>query len=90
MAGKRVLDCSGGFSKVRAAVDKADPSFDVKTWPWHIHFRNLFTAAEPPRVNLDNHLHYIFTSAGIYAAALNGSRWVFSLSVNPASQPDCD
>lgn len=90
LAGKRVLDTSGCFSKLRAAVEQADPSFEVKTWPWQIHFRNLFTAAEPPRVNLDAHLHYIFSSAGIYAAVLGDSRWVFSLSVNRALDPDCD
>ena len=49
-SGKRVLDCSGGFSRLRTAVADADESFEVKTWPWRVHFRNLFTAPEPPEV----------------------------------------
>jgi hypothetical protein len=71
-------------------VAETDPSFKVETWPWRIHFRNLFTAAEPPAVNLNRDFHYIFSSAGIYAAVLKHSQWVFSLAVNGSLDPDCE
>ncbi len=82
-ASARVIDGSGCFSKLRGAVAAVDPTFEVEAWPWELTFRNLFTA-EKPASRLDDRLHYIFTTAGIYAAVLKGSRWVFSLSANPA------
>ena len=85
----RVLDCTGCYSKLRTAVAQHDSTFNVTTFPWEITFRNMFTAPTPPAVNLDPTLHYIFTTAGVYAAVLTGSRWVFSCSVNPALNPVC-
>ena len=82
-SGTRVLDCTGCFSKLRTAVASTDPTFAVAATPWEISFRCLFTSDPPKATNLDPALHYIFTTAGIYAAVLTGSRWVFSLSVNP-------
>mmetsp|Transcript_12349 Transcript_12349/g.35523 ORF Transcript_12349/g.35523 Transcript_12349/m.35523 type:complete len:454 (+) Transcript_12349:46-1407(+) len=89
-SGKRLLDCTGCFSKVRPAVQNADPSLGVTTTPWRLHFRNLYTAPHPAQVSLDPKVHHIFTSAGIYAAVLKGSRWVFSLSANKERDSDCD
>ena len=86
----RVLDCTGCFSKLRTAVASHDASFRVETFPWEISFRNLFTDPTPPAVHLDPTLHYIFTTGGIYAAVLTGSRWVFSCSVNPMLTPGCE
>ena len=90
--GKVVLDCTGCFSKMRTAVadQDAEGAFECEAWPWDISFRCLFTAPKPPQVNLDPRQHYIFTTAGIYAAVLTGSRWVFSLSINPALIPDSE
>lgn len=87
----RVVDASGCWSKLRTAVAAADTSFQVETWPWDIHFRNLFSEDPPPEGSLlKGKEHYIFTTAGIYCAVLTGRRWSFSLSVNRALQPGCD
>jgi hypothetical protein len=53
----------------------------VRTWPWQLHFRNLFTEPKPAEINLNPAFHYIFSSAGIYAAVLSGERWVFVIKV---------
>lgn len=81
-ASSRVIDASGCWSRLRTALAAADSSFEVETYPWRVYYRNLFTAAEPPATTLDPKLHYIFTTAGIYAAVLKERRWVFSLSMS--------
>ena len=87
----RLIDATGCWSKLRTAVAAADPTFKVETWPWEIHFRNLFTSDPPVGGHtLKPKDHYIFTTAGIYCAVLTGQRWAFSLSVNKALQADGD
>lgn len=91
-ADTRVIDATGCWSKLRTAVTAADPTFQVETWPWQIHFRNLFTSDPPPsgHGSLNPKDHYIFTTAGIYCAVLTGNRWAFSLSINKALQADAE
>ena len=53
---KRVLDCTGCWSKPRAALAKADETFTVEHHPWDISFRCLFTAPVPRAKALDEKL----------------------------------
>jgi kynurenine 3-monooxygenase len=79
----RIIDASGCWSKIRAAMAEADPTFTVEAYPWRTTFRNLFTKHDVvvPK-GIDPKAHHIFSTANVYASELLDGQWVFVVATS--------
>lgn len=75
-----VLACDGVWSRTRRALTETVPGFDPVVGDWGVQFRVLFSKAGATAPGLDPAQHHIFTSKGIYAAALPNGVWCVSMT----------